>query len=189
MKFTTLLTALALSGLCCSSFRAEAAPFQAESARPAPGEKPSAAPDPERDKAIRQLLELTGVGKIAKQVMQQMVASMRQTQSGIPDEFWTSFLNKAKPEELIELIVPIYAKYYTKEDIEGLIAFYQTPLGQKMLTNLPAIVQEGNTVGEKWGRAKAEEVIRELDKRSTPAKTPPVAKPKPKSNGKTKGNK
>ncbi len=189
MKFTTVLTLLALSGVCCGSVSAEATPFQAETAKPAPApaEKPNATPDPEKDKAIRQLLELTGVGKIAKQLMQQMVASMRQTQSGVPDEFWTAFLNKAKPEELVDLMVPIYAKYYTREDIDGLTAFYRTPLGQKMLTSLPALMQDSNAVGEKWGRAKAEEIIRELDKSSAPAKTTPAAKPKPKSSGKTKG--
>ena len=189
MKFTTALTLLALSGVCCGSVRANAAPFQADTAKPAPApaEKPNAALDPAKDKAIRHLLEMTGVGKLAVQAMQQMVASLRQTQSDVPDEFWSSFLSKAKPEELVDLIVPIYAKHYTTEDINGLIAFYQTPLGQKMLTSLPAIMQESNAVGEKWGRAKGEEVMRELEKRSAPAKTTPAAKPKPKSSGKTKG--
>ena len=47
-------------------------------------------------------------------------------------------------------------------DIDGLIAFYESPLGRKVTATLPQITRESMTAGQQWGRAKAEEVMREL---------------------------
>ena len=125
-----------------------------------------------------------GAAKLVMREMQDTMASMRKTETTIPAEFWTAFSKKIKPEELVDLIVPIYDKHFSKEDIEGLIAFYQTPLGQKTLAALPAIERESSAAGEKWGAAKAEEVIREMDKHPASTKT---TKPKSKATGKSKG--
>ncbi|MCR9212129.1 MAG: DUF2059 domain-containing protein [Proteobacteria bacterium] len=46
----------------------------------------------------------------------------------------------------------VYAKEFTLEEIQGLIAFYQTDLGQKVITSMPKIMQQGMIIGAKWGR-------------------------------------
>lgn len=33
--------------------------------------------------------------------------------------------------EYIEMVIPIFQKYLTKSDLEEMIKFYQTPIGQK----------------------------------------------------------
>ena len=40
----------------------------------------------------------------------------------------------------MNLLVPIYDKHWTDEDVKGLILFYETPLGQKMITVLPQVM-------------------------------------------------
>lgn len=63
------------------------------------------------------------------------------------------------------MAVPIYAKYFSVEDIEGLTKFYQTPLGKKTLSVLPQTVIEMQTasmqLGQKVGRESMEEVLTE----------------------------
>jgi hypothetical protein len=39
-------------------------------------------------------------------------------------------------------MVPVYQKHLTKGDIDGLVAFYSSPTGQKMLKELPEIMAE-----------------------------------------------
>lgn len=51
----------------------------------------------------------------------------------------------------MDLIVPIYDKYLSDEEIKGLIQFYQTPLGQKTLKVLPTVMSESREAGRKWG--------------------------------------
>lgn len=45
-------------------------------------------------------------------------------------------------DEMIDSMVPVYQKQFTKGDVNALIAFYSTPTGQKLLRDMPAIMQE-----------------------------------------------
>jgi hypothetical protein len=44
--------------------------------------------------------------------------------------------------EMLDSMVPVYQKHFTKGDVSSLIAFYSTPTGQKLLRDMPAIMQE-----------------------------------------------
>ncbi len=161
----------------------DAAPKQDAAAKPAQadtvkGADVKAIVDPQKEKSIRKLMEVTGSGKVGVQVGQQIIASLRQSQPSLPEEFWESVNKKFNADALIDLIVPIYAKYYTQEDIDGLIAFYQTPLGQKVVSTLPQISQESVQVGQAWGRKIAEQMIEEMQQRYNADGTPKTdAKP------------
>jgi hypothetical protein len=45
-------------------------------------------------------------------------------------------------DEILDSMVPVYQKHFTKGDIDHLVAFYSTPTGQKVLRELPAITAE-----------------------------------------------
>jgi uncharacterized protein len=45
-------------------------------------------------------------------------------------------------EEMLQAMVPIYQKHFTKVDIEVLTAFYSAPTGQKFLKETPAMTAE-----------------------------------------------
>lgn len=65
-------------------------------------------------------------------------------------------------EKLVDIYTPIYRKYFTLSEIREMIAFYETPVGQKLATSLPAITQEGFAAGQQLGEEIAAEMIREL---------------------------
>jgi uncharacterized protein len=44
--------------------------------------------------------------------------------------------------DLIDSMVPVYQKHFTKGDIDALVTFYGTTTGQKVLRELPAITAE-----------------------------------------------
>ena len=110
---------------------------------------------------IRRLLEITGAGSLATQSMDQMEKTIRpMVTNALPpgdyreklvDLFFEKFRSKRQPDELADLVIPIYEKYYSDEDINGLIQLYQTPLGKKMLSTLPLVMAESQAVGTKWG--------------------------------------
>ena len=81
------------------------------------------------------------------------------------DMFFQKFQTKMRVEQLLDMTISIYDKYFTKEEIEGLTRFYQTPLGQKALSVLPQTVVEmqtaGMKLGETLGRESMEEVLAE----------------------------
>lgn len=45
-------------------------------------------------------------------------------------------------DEMLDSMVPLYQKHFTKGDVNALIAFYSTPTGQRVLRDMPAIMQE-----------------------------------------------
>ena len=47
-----------------------------------------------------------------------------------------------KTDEVLDKIVAVYSRHYSIEDIEGLIEFYKSPLGQKHLRVTPLIMEE-----------------------------------------------
>lgn len=55
--------------------------------------------------------------------------------------------------------------HFTQDEIRQLIAFYQTPLGTKLIEKLPAITQESMTIGMKWGEEIAAKAMAKLEAR------------------------
>ena len=114
------------------------------------------------EELARELLELTGGVAMAEQVMQTLSAQMRPMFPSVPEEFWMELTESAGTNELSELVVPIYIKHYSHEDLTGLLTFYRTPLGQRMIKSSPAIMQESMAVGGAWGQRKAAEIVERL---------------------------
>jgi len=45
-------------------------------------------------------------------------------------------------KELLDAMVPVYQKHLTKGDVDGLVAFYTSPTGKKVLKEMPAMMSE-----------------------------------------------
>lgn len=116
-----------------------------------------------KEKDIRKLLELSGSAQIGQQVIGQMMDTFKQMSPDVPESVWTDMKKEFDPGTMVDLIVPIYDRHFTHEDVKGLIAFYQTPLGKKMIATLPAIAQESMTAGQQWGMEIAQKMQQKLE--------------------------
>lgn len=141
-----------------------------------PAEKTTATGvDSAKEAAIRKLFEVQDMRKNMQQVVDGMSTNIKpmllsslpkgEYRDQLADLFIQKFQTKLKIDQLMEMAVPIYAKYFSVEDIEGLTKFYQTPLGKKTLSVLPQTVIEMQTasmqLGQKVGRESMEEVLTE----------------------------
>lgn len=102
--------------------------------------------------SARSLIEATGGNRMATQIMQTLLTSIKKTHPDVPAAFWAQLEAEIKPDEFVELAIPIYAKHLTVEEMQQLQAFYESPLGQRLLQALPAIMQESMETGREWGR-------------------------------------
>lgn len=114
------------------------------------------------EKDIRELLVLTGSAKLGKQVANQMFDSFEKMYPQVPTEFWDEFKKEMKTDDLINLMVPIYKKYYTDKDIKSLIKFYKTPIGQKTISVMPSVTQDAMVAGQTWGQEIAMKVLEKM---------------------------
>jgi hypothetical protein len=116
------------------------------------------------DELALELLEITGGTAMAQQVMDMMSAQMRPAYPSVPQAFWDELIGSLDGNQLSAMMVPVYSKYYSREDLLALLQFYRTPLGQRVIKLSPAIMQESMEIGGAWGRAKAAEIIERLQK-------------------------
>jgi hypothetical protein len=108
---------------------------------------------------IREILRLTGAGQLATMVAQQTITAMKPHLSGVPESFWQEFMAEVKPAEMEELVVPIYARHFSEAELQGLIDFYSSPLGRKVIGEMPGVMQESMAAGQTWGRELGERVV------------------------------
>jgi uncharacterized protein len=128
------------------------------------------------------------VMEVQSQNMQQLFRDqILQEKGSVPPEFDTHFkkamdgLIKGMPfDEITQAMIPAYQQHFTKGDIEAMNAFYSSPVGQKVLQQLPVVMQEGSKaampivsryLGE-WKDRMAQE-MKEMEK------TAPKADPQP----------
>ena len=119
--------------------------------------------DPKLEADIREMLKLSGQGEIGVQVIQQMVASFKTALPSVPKKFWDEFVKEVDAGEIIEMVVPIYAKHFTREDIKAMVEFYKSPVGRKMIAKQPQITMESMKVGEAWGQGISERLMKRLE--------------------------
>jgi uncharacterized protein len=55
--------------------------------------------------------------------------------------------------ELTELMIGIYHRHFTAEEVKGILAFYSTPIGRKVADLGPTLTAEGIAAGQKWGES------------------------------------
>ncbi len=114
------------------------------------------------DADIRELIEVSGMTKIAEQITDHVFTLYEKTIPSVPKEFWRRYRAEMRTDDFVEIIVPIYAKHYSREDIRGLIAFYGSPLGKKVLEKQGLVAQESMAAGMSYGQGIAKKIISRL---------------------------
>jgi uncharacterized protein len=87
--------------------------------------------------------------EIMTKQIHKMTHDMLQKQSNLPADFEArenktvdDMLENIPIDEIIDAMIPVYQKHLTKGDVDGLVAFYSSPTGQKVIKEMPAITAE-----------------------------------------------
>lgn len=114
---------------------------------------------------IRELLVITKAEKLGDQMLVQICKAYGKMMPDVPEDIWKKMQKEMRGADVVELIIPIYARHYNREDIRGLIAFYKSPLGEKLIASQELIMKESMVIGMKWGQEVARKIISELKSR------------------------
>jgi len=117
---------------------------------------PSSAPamDPVKLQLINAVLKESHMVDLMVQAMQAAAPMQRAANPAIPAAFFDRFLSAARERqsELGALLIPIYDRHFTADELRQLLAFYRTPIGQKLLAEQPAITRDAMATGQQWGQ-------------------------------------
>ncbi len=119
----------------------------------------------EYNKSLRKMFEVSGSQETFSAVINQLVNMYKQQFPQVDAEIWDEmgkeFL-KLSINDLIGMISPVYQKYFTKNDLDQLIKFYESPVGKKLAINTPKITQESMKIGQQWGMQVSQRLLQRL---------------------------
>ncbi len=137
-----------------------------------------AAVSSDKRQRIEQLLQVTGALNIAKimseAVTRNITNAVKQARPDIPSEAMdivAEEVNNVIAEAMVaeggfvDLIVPIYAKHFTNNELDELIAFYGSPVGRKTVRVMPQITREAIQIGQKWGQGLGPTIVERVKQR------------------------
>lgn len=176
-------------------------PAGAAQQKPAPAQPgqtaaapPATAPeklDPAKDAAVRHMLDITGVSKEGEAIAAEWTDRVKGGVSRVvpPDQlpkfmdtFTAKFNASAPPSAITDAMVAIYARHFSLEDIQGITKFYESPVGQRMVKEMPDVSREAQTAGMQMDQKIAIEVLRGMSEeypQIKPLLPPDPSKPAP----------
>lgn len=153
----TFLIAVVLAGAFYTATAQET-----EHVQPQPTEQTETAAQTEKQKDIMKLLQLSGSGELAVQVMDQLLGTFEKVLPQVPQQVWDDFRKEINSDDLLKLVAPSYDKYYTHDEIRELIQFYESPIGKKLVATMPLLMQENMQVGRQWGEEVGRKIMQKL---------------------------
>lgn len=117
------------------------------------------------DIKVRKMIEVLGTTERMKVVAANLFKLQEEQNPGLTEsEYWQKLkADGFDYEELIEMLVPIYKKHLTIDEINEIIRFYSSPSGQALVKKSPAISTESMQVGVAWGEKINQRIREELE--------------------------
>jgi len=153
----------------------------AEAARQAKAKPEGLAADaPTRDQVMK-LLDLLQIRKSMSLMMDGMKQAMKQ---GAQETFRERVPNPTPKQlealngmvddlmadmpldEMIEAMVPIYRRHLSKSDVDEVIRFYSSAVGQKLLREQPQMIQEGMQAGGEIQQKRMDQMMAKIRERT-----------------------
>lgn len=112
---------------------------------------------------INKLLVMTKSADIGMQIVNSILDDFKDS---IPQDFVEKFREKVAEdaEGFVTILSGVYERHFTKQDVEDLILFYESPIGKKYIEKMPLVTQDSMRAGQEWGAKIANLAMQELDK-------------------------
>jgi hypothetical protein len=125
-----------------------------------------------KQEKIHELLEVTGVSeqmeKALDSIWPMIIERGSQANPNVPKEVWDQVRTIGK-EEFAKSLPDVLAQFermydinFTDEEIEGLLTFYKTPVGNSVMHKLNAMAPQTAALGQAWGAQVSKRVIARL---------------------------
>lgn len=114
------------------------------------------------DQSIKQLIVETGAAEMGTMVFDQLLGQLKS--AGATDVQLAEVKKEFNVDQLVDLLVPVYQKQFTEEDVKAFLEFYNSPAGKKLIEKQPMIMQESMVIGQQWGMGIAQKIQEILSK-------------------------
>jgi hypothetical protein len=134
---------------------------------------PAAAANPSPGSLLiaKQIIEIKGVRGLFEPLVRGMIEKNKDVfmQTNF---MWSKDINEvaailhkddnSRVNELVDMTAHEYANHFTETELKGMLTFYQSPLGQKMIVEEPKVMTESMADAGKWADDHSEEVMAKM---------------------------
>jgi hypothetical protein len=158
-------------------------------AQQAPADRPATKEDIEQYLKVMHAHDMMAqmVDAMAKPMHQMIHEQFMKDKDKLPADFeahinkeMDDIMKKFPWDEILDAMVPVYQKHFTKGDIDALVAFYGSPTGQKIIREMPSItaeaIQSMMPLMQKQMSAMADRIQQEVAQLEKEAKDKPTGK-------------
>ncbi len=144
---------------------------------------------PAKKADIRTLLKVVGASQTCEQMGSLTVQTLRRSLRSCSNctqqtfdiiERETLSLFRAHTNDVdgpMDRMIAVYHQHFSQAEIQQLIAFYETPLGKRMLAEAPLISKEVLAINQRWAESLGPELDSRLKAALSKAKLPIPAVP------------
>jgi hypothetical protein len=100
---------------------------------------------------------IPGVIETAKNTFLKTNPQLSKDLNAIAAQLRTEYAGKR--EDLANEVAVIYAQHFTEQELKQALAFYKTPLGQKLITQEVDVLQESMTAVQSWADEFADQML------------------------------
>src|SRR5258707_1993380 len=128
--------------------------------------------DPVKEADIRSLMELVGARDLVQdgantaieQSREKLLATVPNNDRGqaFVNAFAVSYQKKFDVDQVTNQLVAVYDKHFTDDEINGLLQFYGSPLGQRVAAEMPKIGRETQAAVRTASTKAAKESLAEV---------------------------
>lgn len=107
---------------------------------------------------IQKLMDLAGSKKVLESVMEArlrvIIEEFQRLRPDVPLKVWNAAFSRLQSPQFLQGLlaeaVPIYQRHFCSDEVEQITAFYETPAGQKLSAEMPAIEKEAVAAGQNY---------------------------------------
>ncbi|RUT77753.1 DUF2059 domain-containing protein [Ancylomarina longa] len=126
-------------------------------------------------KDVLHLFEINGSQASYKQTVQAIILHFKSQDSNVPNEYWQKaefeFLNTSI-DQLVKMLIPIYQKNLSHDDILAMIKFYESDAGKRIANKIPTITTESMQAGMIWGESIGKKIKADIENKGYKIRLP-----------------
>ena len=120
------------------------------------------AEDTEKIANIKRIIDLTGGDAAANQIFDQIAQTLKASGGPGGDRMLAEFRKQFDIKKFNEIAIRAYDKNLTGEDVKGILAFYESPVGKRMIQAMPNVMSDMMTETLQMTREITEKIQKSL---------------------------
>ena len=103
---------------------------------------------------ILKMQQINGSSGTTDAMFSQIVAQLKSAKPEVTEAKWAAMKKDVfdvEVKDLQKMLIPVYKKLFTPEEVKAIVAFYESPVGKKLADQSPQIATESMQVTQQWG--------------------------------------